>query len=137
MNARTWVGLAALSALLLLWLSVPLASAQSVGAPTARGEQVFNHNCAGCHGYQGLGRIGPPLAGITHRLTAEGIRRIIQDGRGQMPAWRARLDRDSVDGLLAYLATLGPALTRGDGPSPRAWTGHWMAKGMMRFCPWR
>lgn len=137
MDARAWFRLAAFSALLLPWLSVPLASAQPLEVLAARGEQIFSHNCAGCHGYQGLGHVGPPLVGITHRLTAEDIRTIIQQGRGRMPGWRARLDRDDVDGLLAYLATLGPALTRADAPGPRAWTGHGMARGMMPFCPWR
>ncbi len=49
-----------------------------------RGEAVFEHECAGCHGSGGAGGVGPVLVGSG--LDATAVTTAVQQGRGIMPA---------------------------------------------------
>ncbi|RDW21781.1 cytochrome c550 [Oceanobacillus chungangensis] len=49
-------------------------------------EEIFQANCAACHGADLSGGMGPDLTAIGSSLTAEDIVTIIQQGTGQMPA---------------------------------------------------
>lgn len=49
-----------------------------------RGETIFQRECAGCHGDQGQGGVGPELAGSG--LDAATVAAVVQQGRGVMPA---------------------------------------------------
>jgi mono/diheme cytochrome c family protein len=50
----------------------------------ARGELVFEENCASCHGETGSGGVGPQLAGSG--LDAAEVAAVVEQGRGVMPA---------------------------------------------------
>jgi cytochrome c oxidase cbb3-type subunit 3 len=74
----------------------------------ARGRETFGQYCRPCHGERAQGLIGPNLtdsASIHRAQRAEDYRAVIENGvpsRG-MPAWRALIAADRIDGLLAYV----------------------------------
>lgn len=71
-----------------------------------RGARVFQTTCAGCHGADASGGIGPPLAGAT--LSLAQVKAQIDNGGGTMPAGLVRGQRE--EDVLAYLETiLAPA----------------------------
>ena len=49
------------------------------------GEETYDGVCSKCHGLQGQGDIGPPLAGNALLNDAEGVERVIRNGKGAMP----------------------------------------------------
>lgn len=82
------------------------------GGPVAAGDatagaQVYAASCAGCHGAQGEGGVGPALQGRTD-LSPEGIQAVIRSGRGVMPAGLVS-GEDEAD-VIAFLQAevLGP-----------------------------
>ena len=83
--------------------------------PLERGAGVFQRSCASCHGVGreqkvALGfKVAPPdLADATlqKRLTDADFRKVIREGRGQMPPFGKMLDDEEVNDLLAYLRSL-------------------------------
>jgi putative membrane protein len=96
---------------------------------TARGEQggnvdagrdVFEANCAMCHGGDAAGMMGmhPSLRGAVERLSREGVEVTIRKGRDTsppMPAWEGRLTDQEIADVIAYLDSL-PAGPRNFGP---------------------
>ena len=50
----------------------------------ARGAMVFATSCAGCHGADATGGVGPALRGS--HLTAAEVEAVVATGRGTMPA---------------------------------------------------
>ncbi|BAC09981.1 c-type cytochrome [Thermosynechococcus vestitus] len=76
----------------------------TVGDPS-RGEQIFILNCAGCHGLDGEGEVGPSLLQISHRRSqVQLIQQIISGNTPPMPKFQAQ-PQDMAD-LLSYLKTL-------------------------------
>ncbi|AHB87767.1 cytochrome cM CytM [Thermosynechococcus sp. NK55a] len=76
----------------------------AVGNPS-RGEQIFILNCAGCHGIDGKGEVGPSLVQISHRRSqVQLIQQIISGNTPPMPKFQAQ-PQDMAD-LLSYLKTL-------------------------------
>lgn len=76
----------------------------AVGDPS-RGEQIFILNCAGCHGVDGKGEVGPSLVQISHRRSqTKLIQQIISGNTPPMPKFQAQ-PQDMAD-LLSYLKTL-------------------------------
>lgn len=75
----------------------------------ARGASLFADNCASCHGDAGEGGLGigaPSLSGSAwiYGGTREAIATTIDHGRiGVMPAWEARLTREEIRMLTAYV----------------------------------
>ena len=49
-----------------------------------RGAAIFERECAGCHGEQAQGGVGPALVGTG--LDATEVAAVVQQGRGVMPA---------------------------------------------------
>jgi quinoprotein glucose dehydrogenase len=68
-------------------------------APRTRGREVYEMNCAQCHGTNriGLGTC-PPLRGLRQRLTAEAVTNQVRQGKNSMPA-----HPDMTEGDLAAL----------------------------------
>ncbi|GEL76516.1 c-type cytochrome [Tenuibacillus multivorans] len=56
------------------------------GATAQAGEELFQTNCASCHGGDLSGRMGPSLKNIGDDYAVEDIVSIIQNGKGDMPA---------------------------------------------------
>lgn len=67
-----------------------------------RGATVFQQACAGCHGTQAEGGVGPRLAGST--IALDEARRVILGGRGVMPA--RLVDGQRLGDVLAFLASI-------------------------------
>ena len=83
----------------------------SPSAPTAaeaprgdagRGASVYAATCAGCHGADASGGVGPALRG--RGLTADEVEAVVATGRGTMPAGLVS-GQDLAD-VAAYVATL-------------------------------
>ena len=96
---------------------------RGAGQPPSPGEAVYQRTCQACHGAnrEGNGAI-PNLNGVIARLGAEGVTNVIENGRGQMPAFG--LADSDLAALLGYLANPagGPAAGggRGRGAGPGA-----------------
>jgi len=74
------------------------------------GEQIFQQNCAACHGPNGEGGIGPNLTDDywIHGNTAEQILATVREGvldKG-MPAWKSSLNPEQIQHVVAYAVTL-------------------------------
>jgi len=88
---------------------LPAARSEGSIPPAVQGRRIFNQSCAGCHDTLGrLRKSGPGLKNYYHqqpRPSDAAVRRIIQEGRGKMPAFGS-LNRSQVDDLVAFLRTL-------------------------------
>ena len=76
-----------------------------------QGTQLFiQMNCAGCHGFDAKGGMGPDLTTNHWRYggTPAGVYKSISEGRPQgMPAWGRALPPESIWLLVAYIQSLG------------------------------
>lgn len=130
------------TACLLLVLALVATPAAAGEPPPDRGdaesgEQLFEVNCAMCHGGDatGMGGMHPALTGAVDRLSAEGVAVTIRKGRDTtppMPAFQDELTEAEVADLVAYLDSLPPG-PRNFGPMQDATTGDdgMMDGGMM------
>lgn len=84
----------------------------------AAGKQLFvQMNCAGCHGYDLGGSMGPNLTDKFWRYGGSpgAIYHSIADGHPQgMPAWRRALPPDQIWKLTAYIQSFGGATPPAD-----------------------
>ncbi|MBS1157703.1 MAG: cytochrome c class [Proteobacteria bacterium] len=82
-----------------------------------RGERLFQHNCAFCHGADGSGQnwIGKFMEphprdlrdiGFMSRASRQSIRQAIREGlpNTSMPAWKSVLSERDIQSLLAYIS---------------------------------
>lgn len=80
-----------------------------------QGHELFvRMNCAGCHGYEASGGMGPNLTDTYWRYGGSpvGIFKSIYEGRPQgMPAWNKALPPDEIWKLVAYIQSLGGSYT--------------------------
>lgn len=108
----------------------PLTATWAQGAPAAElpgnpsaGREVFEANCAMCHGSDAAGmmRMHPSLRGAVQRLSLEGVEVTVRKGRATtppMPAFEGRLTDQQVQDVIAYIATLPPG-PRNFGPQSK------------------
>lgn len=103
----TWLAIA----VLLLILAAGGALAQQGGDP-ARGAQLFDENCAVCHGPDGKGRAGAQLSSVFSSIQPDlFVGNIIANGIAgtAMPAWQepnGPLTVQDVEDLTAFVLTL-------------------------------
>jgi len=72
---------------------------------TKRGQNLFERNCAHCHGDDARGDEGPDLHGL--KKSDARITKIVTQGiKGEMPAFGAKLNDTDVKALIAFLRTL-------------------------------
>lgn len=118
------------------------AYAQS-GDPDA-GRDVFEANCAMCHGTDASGMMGmhPSLRGAVERLSLGGVEITIRNGRDTnppMPAFEGRLSDQDIEDVIAYLDTL-PVGPRNFGPEADGMMGGDMSDmmdgGMWSWFAW-
>ncbi|MEM6448485.1 MAG: cytochrome c [Cyanobacteria bacterium J06642_2] len=70
-----------------------------------KGRSLFALNCSGCHGSEGMGRVGPSLASVSARRSDSSIVEQVTSGNTPpMPQFEA--DPEDMADLLAYLKTL-------------------------------
>lgn len=70
---------------------------------SAAGEEVFQKNCASCHGDDLSGGVGPSLEAVGADHSVDDIKDIIENGQGSMPA--GLVDGDDEDAVAEWLAT--------------------------------
>jgi len=71
----------------------------------AEGQEIYNRNCASCHGTAGQGGgIGPRLAGqVTESFPdIADQEQLIADGKGNMPGWEDRLTPEQIEAVTRY-----------------------------------
>ncbi len=77
----------------------------SLQGDEVQGHAIFQMNCAGCHGLQADGRVGPSLQGVSKRKSRFGIIHQVTSGdTPPMPQFRAS-HKEMAD-LLSYLETI-------------------------------
>jgi len=83
----------------------PKATSESVAA----GKTVFQGTCAGCHGVDGSGAMGPNIQGAAASLGPEGLFTVIHNGvfGSGMPSF-ADLGDQKIWQVIDYLSSLGP-----------------------------
>jgi cytochrome c-type biogenesis protein CcmH len=71
------------------------------------GAKLFAQNCAGCHGAQAQGLVGPNLRTSANAKSAAFVRRQLENGskNGQMPAFR-QLQPAELEQLVTYVTAL-------------------------------
>jgi mono/diheme cytochrome c family protein len=75
----------------------------ATGFPEAQvAAELFSDNCAGCHGADGGGGIGPSLQGIEDRLSVDDETAVITNGRGSMPPWQGTLTDTQIQLLVRF-----------------------------------
>jgi len=87
------------------WHPFSPSSPSAPGTPAGdvyRGETVFQQTCAGCHGADASGDVGPRLAGAG--LATTDVTAVVATGRGVMPAGLVE-GQDAAD-VAAYVASL-------------------------------
>lgn len=72
-------------------------------AEVATAEQIYNNNCASCHGGNLEGAMGPALDTIGASLSQDEIADVIENGKGQMPA-QTQVSSAERDELASWLA---------------------------------
>jgi putative membrane protein len=102
-------------------LLLPTPAIAQSGDPEA-GREVFESNCAMCHGGDASGMMGmhPSLRGAVERLSREGAVVTVRNGRDTMPpmpSFEGRLSEEEIDDVVTYLDTLpvGPRNFGGEG----------------------
>ena len=76
------------------------------------GRALYERDCAMCHGIDGVAsRIGRGAADLSdadwqERTTVEQIMAVIENGRGQMPAWKNRFSEEEMRAVAEYVKTL-------------------------------
>jgi mono/diheme cytochrome c family protein len=69
--------------------------------PVATGAELYVQLCVACHGADGEGGAGPPLAALG--LSGEELSTLIVEGQGSMPGFGSELADEDLDGLVEYL----------------------------------
>jgi cytochrome c oxidase cbb3-type subunit III len=85
------------------------------------GQRLFSwYNCAGCHGPNGGGAIGPPLTSkkLTYGSEPENIYDTISRGRPKgMPSWGSRVPQGEIWELVAYIRSLSGSEPKNASPA--------------------
>jgi cytochrome c oxidase subunit II len=78
------------------------AEAQEAGTSDL-GQETFAGACAKCHGLEGQGDIGPPLAGNQLVADADAVEQVVREGRGKMPPVGRDWGERQMSALTEYL----------------------------------
>jgi mono/diheme cytochrome c family protein len=73
------------------------------------GAAIFGRSCAGCHGGDGSGGIGPRLAGgrvVADFPEPQDQIAVVSNGRGGMPAFAERLEPEEIAAVVEYTRTV-------------------------------
>jgi mono/diheme cytochrome c family protein len=92
---------------LLLFVNEPRQQQAVPRQGASPGEAIFAARCAGCHGSDGAGGFGPPLAGVvTSRFpTAAEQEAFVAKGTGAMPSFADTLTPEQIAAVVAYTRT--------------------------------
>src|SRR5690625_6439117 len=70
---------------------------------TAAAEEIYESNCASCHGGDLSGGAGPDLTAVGAEYSADEIQDIIENGKGSMPA-QEQVSEDDARTVAEWLA---------------------------------
>lgn len=119
----------------------PVSGTIKAGTAAQQGHAIYQQSCQLCHGADRKGNPPaiPSLIDITEKLGADGVKRMVRQGGGEMPPF-PRMNDASLTALLAYLEnseggainaaidvhqTAAPPYPKGtDAPAVRYWTGY-------------
>ena len=108
---RWWLALSLAAGL--LWMGADLAQAQAAAATPPDAGALYRQHCAGCHGAERYGAMGPALLPESlERLRKPEALKLIGQGRAatQMPGFAATLTPDEIAALAQYIyAPVAPA----------------------------
>ena len=80
-------------------------SVLSISGDPVQGQAIFQMNCAGCHGLQGDGSVGPSLQKVSKRKSRFGLIHQVTSGETPpMPQFQP--SAETMADLLSYLETL-------------------------------
>jgi cytochrome c oxidase subunit 2 len=71
--------------------------------PEPLGKEAFLGVCASCHGFEGEGLIGPPIATSPTLKDPKALGQLVRNGTGKMPAVGKTWDDKLINALAAYL----------------------------------
>jgi len=72
---------------------------------SARGRDIFSHNCQACHGAGAVGGMGPKLAKNPILKHEDLFWNTVLHGRGPMPGWGTILSQQDIADIFAWLLT--------------------------------
>ena len=82
-----------------------VASVLTLDGHRDRGRAIFLENCAGCHGVEALGAVGPRLIGVSdHKSPEQLIHQVVAGETPPMPQFQP--DPQDMADLLTYLKGL-------------------------------
>lgn len=96
-----------------------LVAASSFGQPdnksAAKGQEIFQEQCVGCHGPDGNGQtdMGKKLgaANLTssavQQLSDSELEKVVKSGKKKMPSFDQKLSDDDIKSVIAYVRQLG------------------------------
>lgn len=79
-----------------------VAEGETEGDVELDGDAIYANSCAGCHGADLSGTVGPDLTQIGSKLSADEISEIVLNGQGDMPA--IDMSPEDVDVLAEWLS---------------------------------
>jgi mono/diheme cytochrome c family protein len=87
--------------------TAPPPAAGSTAAPAIDAAALYANRCAGCHGGDGSGGIGPRLAGRVVAAFPDPAAQVVvvTEGRGGMPAFGGSLSAEEIAALVDYTRT--------------------------------
>lgn len=88
------------------WISMEKSELESRIALPELGQKIYQAICSNCHGLDNTGKIAgielPALRNVKDRLSRDEVRKVIDEGRGQMPSFGSFLDLEK-ESILAFL----------------------------------
>ena len=98
------VAIATVVTVVLLFIVSPTV-AEPAETAVASGADLFSSNCAGCHGAEGEGGVGPALAGgLTRFGSIEEVVGFVSTGvPGSMPGFETRLSPEEIEAVVDYV----------------------------------
>jgi len=75
---------------------------------------LFKKNCASCHGADGSGQtpVGKSLkikdlhSADVQKESKEALTKIISDGKGKMPAFKTKLNKEQIEDVIGFVHSL-------------------------------
>jgi mono/diheme cytochrome c family protein len=101
------VAVVAVAFIVMLFANQPDDGGDASGADASPGAAIYSESCAGCHGADGGGGVGPQLAGTvvdSFPDVAEEVA-IVTGGRRGMPAFEGRLSPEEIEQVVEYTRT--------------------------------
>jgi cytochrome c550 len=83
-------------------VAAPALPAVTMNAQAA--EAIYKQSCIACHGTDLEGKMGPNLQKVGGKLTDQQLHKIIQNGKGGMPAFKSTLKDEEIVNIALWLA---------------------------------